>query len=315
MFRWISPDYVILAHVRIPIIIVLAAVACTACSASEPERAAEPTRPTADTEIANSVPSPIRDRGTLNVATDPNYPPMEFLDAGGDLTGAEIELVNAAADVMDLRSDYSIEAFSAVPSAVRTGQFDVGAASLTIRPDRALRNNAVVFAESGSQLIKSSDAQSPDPSSLCGLEVGALEGTFQIEQLLREANECRQQQLPQLKVVPFADLESATVSLSSGELGLLLTESIVSGDLLTDFPDLLTSVGSVRKTLPVAWLTAPDARKLTRTIKRALQRLIDSGYYQSVMQEYGITASSISRAEIIWAEDRQKSPNQRKGSG
>ena len=292
----------------------LATVLLTGCSTSEPQPAPEPAQPTVNTDIAASVPAPIRERGTLTVATDPNYPPMEFLNVDGELTGAEIDLVTAVAEVMDLAPDYTVDAFSAIPTAVRTGQFDLGAATLTVRPDRPLRNNAVVFAQSGSQLISSGDIDL-QTASRCGLEIGALEGTFQINQLLQEAKACRNEQLPQLKVIPFANLESATAALTSNKISLFLTESIVSESLLTSYPDLLSAIGPVREVLPVAWVTSPDARKLTRTVKRALQQLIDSGYYETVMKEYDIRANSLTSPRIIWANDDQKSPTQRTGSG
>ena len=87
-----------------------------------------PTTVATDRELADRVPYQLRNRGVLDIGTDPPYRPMEYLTSDGRLTGVDVHLAQAIAAKLHLAA-----AFSLVPIVVvgiylwlakRMGAFD-----------------------------------------------------------------------------------------------------------------------------------------------------------------------------------------------
>lgn len=85
----------------------------------------------------------IKAAGTIVVGTEGAYPPMNFFK-GKDLTGFEIDLTNALAKNLGLKTEWKVLSFDALLPALGQGRFDMVAASHTITPERA---KAVDFLE------------------------------------------------------------------------------------------------------------------------------------------------------------------------
>ena len=79
-----------------------------------------------------------RPNGTLVVATNATFQPYEYYD-NGRVVGIDIDIMQAVADVLGMKLQVEDMNFDAVVTSVQTGKADVGAAALTVTPDR-LRN-------------------------------------------------------------------------------------------------------------------------------------------------------------------------------
>ena len=79
-----------------------------------------------------------RPNGTLVVATNATFQPYEYYD-NGRVVGIDIDIMQAVADVLGMKLQVEEMNFDAVVTSVQTGKADVGAAALTVTPDR-LRN-------------------------------------------------------------------------------------------------------------------------------------------------------------------------------
>ena len=79
-----------------------------------------------------------RPNGRLVVATNATFQPYEYYD-NGRVVGIDIDIMQAVADVLGMTLQVEDMNFDAVVTSVQTGKADVGAAALTVTPDR-LRN-------------------------------------------------------------------------------------------------------------------------------------------------------------------------------
>lgn len=73
---------------------------------------------------------------TLTVATNATFRPYEYYD-GGQIVGIDIDIVRAVADRLGMTVSVEDMEFDAVITSVQTGKADIGAAGLTVTPDRA----------------------------------------------------------------------------------------------------------------------------------------------------------------------------------
>ena len=100
--------------------IITAALAISACgsddsSSSTSTSTATGITATKDAAIAATVPSKISSAGTLSVASDASYAPMEFVkDGTKDIVGADVDLATALGQVMGLKADVQNATFDAI---------------------------------------------------------------------------------------------------------------------------------------------------------------------------------------------------------
>lgn len=72
----------------------------------------------------------------LTIATNATFRPYEYYE-GGNIVGIDIDIMRAIADQLGMQTEVEDMEFDAVITSVQTGKTDVGAAGLTVTPDRA----------------------------------------------------------------------------------------------------------------------------------------------------------------------------------
>jgi polar amino acid transport system substrate-binding protein len=70
------------------------------------------------------------------IGTNIPYAPAEFLDTAGRVVGFDVDLMNAVAEQMGVRTAFRETEFSAIIPSVSSGTFDVGMAAVTDTRER-----------------------------------------------------------------------------------------------------------------------------------------------------------------------------------
>lgn len=300
----------ILPYVRTLLATVLAAGALltAGCSAAAPDTAPSGTGvPVTDPKLAKLVPPSIRDDGLLTIATDPGYPPMEFRSADGrSVEGVDIDLASAVAAVLDLQPEFEDEAFTAIPDTIRTGRYELGIASLTVRRGRSRDTNAVLYFMSGTRLARSPRAVDLTPTTMCGHSIAAVEGSTQVIHLAKASDHCRERGQSAISIQAFSDQTQVTDAVVTGTAQGMLADSPVAADAVSSHPGELELSGPESDPAPFGMLTAPEFPRLARAVKRATQQLMDSGYYDAVLARWSVEDGAIDRAAIVWADDPRR---------
>src|SRR5581483_1293398 len=83
-------------------------------------------------KIAKLVPAKIRHKGTLKVASDATYAPMELIAKDGKtVIGVDADLAKALGTVMGLKLKVENATFSTIIPGIQSGKYDVGMSSFT----------------------------------------------------------------------------------------------------------------------------------------------------------------------------------------
>lgn len=115
--------------------LVLTAAALTACTGTS-----APEESSASGDGAASDFGLVND-GVLTVATEGTYRPFSFHDdnGAGDLTGYDVEIIQAVADKLDLEVKFEETQWDAIFAGLDAGRFDVIANQVTINDDRTAK--------------------------------------------------------------------------------------------------------------------------------------------------------------------------------
>ena len=115
-------------------------ITMSACSSSTQDTTNtmdEYEKPTLDLSNASGQLKSILDKGTLVIATSPDYPPAEFVDEEGNIFGSEIELAKYVASCLGVELQIEAMDFNGTLVAIDTGKVDMAFSGYGWKKDRA----------------------------------------------------------------------------------------------------------------------------------------------------------------------------------
>ena len=140
-------------------------------------------------EDASGVLARIRERGVLRVATEPYYPPQEFIDPGFDgqdkYRGADMELARLIAERMGVELHIEEMEFTEVLPAVANDVCDLAISALSFTPGRAsshTMSKGYYFSDIPKTviIIRAEDAEKiTSVADLAGKTLAAQQGSLQ----------------------------------------------------------------------------------------------------------------------------------------
>jgi ABC-type amino acid transport substrate-binding protein len=123
--------------------------------------------------------SDIKKKGTLVIASDIEFEPMEFYDPAGNPVGLDIDIAKEIAKSLAVTPEIRMVYWDKLFPTVINGEVDMGISSVTILPDRAkemLFSNP--YFDSGQVLlVRSADTSIRNPQDLNGKKIGVFPDT------------------------------------------------------------------------------------------------------------------------------------------
>jgi polar amino acid transport system substrate-binding protein len=282
-----------------------AALALSACGsdslsegggASPTAGGASPTSAQANEELAAKVPQKIRDKGTITVGTDASYAPSEFLDTDGKtVIGMDVDLFNAVAQQLGLKTEWVPANFDAIITGVQSGKYDIGVSSFTINDDRKQQVNMVSYFEAGTQWAAApGNPKNVDPEKPCGLTVAVQKGTVQEEDDLPPKVKACQAEGKPIKVLPFTGQDQATAAVVTGKADATLADSPVVAYAVKQSGGKIEAVGDIYDSAPYGYVVPKDQTEFAEALAEALKAAEESGAYKDALAKWGTEDGAIS---------------------
>src|SRR5215211_6030187 len=137
--------------------------------------------PAVDEALAAKVPAAIKSDGKIVIGTDATYAPSEFLDADGKtIVGFDVDLFNAVAAKLGLKTEWQSAKFDSIITGVDSGKYEMGISSFTINDERKQQVNMVSYFSAGTQWgTKTGNPNGVQPDGACGKKVAVQTNTVQ----------------------------------------------------------------------------------------------------------------------------------------
>jgi len=262
---------------------------------------------TKDDAIAAALPDKYKQSGTIVVATDPSYAPNEFLPEGSnDPIGMDIDLANALGQVMGLKVTIEPASFDGIIAGINAGRYDMSLSSFTDNKDREESVNFVTYFNAGtSTMVLAGNPQNIKTiTDLCGRPVGAENGTTQLD-LLNDATvdgsvvkACTDAGKPAPIAQGYPKQTDVNSALAAGRIDAYMADSPVVAYAVKQTGDKFEKVGEDQGTAPYGIALPKDPAALTTTVQQAMQKLIDSGAYQKILDNWGVSSGAITNSVI-----------------
>ena len=180
----------------------------------------------------------VKANGTLKVGLEGTYPPFNYQDASGQLTGFEVDFANALAEELGVKAEFQPTKWDGILAALESKRLDVVINQVTISDERKQKYDfSTPYTVSGIQaLTRKADADSiKTPADLAGKKVGVGLGT-NYEQWLKE-------NVPQADIRTYDDDPTKFQDLNVGRIDVILVDRLAAFEMVEKTGDRLAVAG------------------------------------------------------------------------
>jgi polar amino acid transport system substrate-binding protein len=250
--------------------------------------------------IAKQVPAKIRAKGTLIVASDASYAPMEFIAKNGKtVVGADADLAKAIGTVLGLNFKVENATFSTIIPGLHSGKFDIGMSSFTPTKAREKIVDFVTYFAAGMGFyVKSSGAPKvTNLGSLCGLSVGVESTTTEQAAAEAQSKRCTKAGKKKVKVLPFDTQTEANLAVSSGRAQVGFADSEVVDYIVKQSDGRFKLAGKPFDFVPYG-IALPKKNGMAKPVLAAVKYLMKQGTYKTILRKWAVQSGAISNPKI-----------------
>jgi len=218
-----------------------------------------------------------KDEGVIRMGTNAEFPPFEYVE-NGEYAGIDVELAKAIAK--ELGKELVIEdmAFDALIDAVNSGKVDFIAAGMTVRPDREKNVDFSIKYYNASQtiIVKGDNEDIKTKDDLVGKKIGVQTGTTGYDLAV---------EIKDAVVSSYNNGLEATLDLKNGNIDAVIIDNFPAKKYVEKNPELKLIEGQFEEE-QYAIAVKKGNKKLLDQINKALQKLMDDGTYDSILEKY-----------------------------
>jgi polar amino acid transport system substrate-binding protein len=283
----------------IPVLALAAVLPLTACATNTEGLVDNTDTPevSADQALVDSVPAEIRDRGSLQVATNAGVPPTEYKNSDGEFEGFSIDFVNAIGEKLDLKIEFVDSVFPNIIPGIIGGKYDMGAASFTDTKEREKTVDFVTYMEAGSQWVAKADSDL-DPADACGRPIAVLAGGFQASDVLPPASKaCTDAGKPAIEVLEYDTQDAVLNAVTLGRADGLVNDSTACAYVVQQSKGELKIISEIEGVYPFGFVLAKE-NKLTPVIQATVEALMADGTYQEILEKWNLQDGATTESKI-----------------
>src|SRR5215813_8154046 len=257
-----------------------------------------PVTTSVDAALAAKVPASIKSAGKIVIGTDSTYAPSEYLDADGKtVVGFDVDLFNAVAGKLGLKTEWQSAKFDDIIPGVGTGKYDIGVSSFTVNADREKQVTMVSYFSAGTQWAAKSGANI-DPDNACGEKVAVQTATVQVDDITARSKKCTDGGKGAITIDQYQAQSDATNAVVSGKDDAMLADSPVCAYAVKQTNGQLALAGQIYDSAPYGYVLPKDQTDFGSAVASAVQSLISDGTYKTILSHWGVDAGSITSPAV-----------------
>lgn len=248
-------------------------------------------------DVSALLPADIKAKGVLKIGIGPTYPPNEYVDAKGKIVGWDVELFDAVASRLGLKTNYVNATFPQIIGGLGLGTYDLGDSSFTDTKEREKSVDFVTYFNAGSQWA-SKKGNAVDPDDACGLRVAAQKDTNQLlVDLPARSKTCVAAGKKAITIQSYADQSVASSAVVLGKADAVVADSPVIAYAVKQSGGQLQLDGDLYEAAPYGW-PIKKGSTLGTAIQKAMEGLIADGTYTKILARWGIEGGAIDKPAI-----------------
>jgi polar amino acid transport system substrate-binding protein len=255
---------------------------------------------TADPSLVAMVPAALQKAGVMKVGTDSTYAPDEFLASDGHtVQGFDIDLLNAVAAKLGLRTSYESANFDSIIPGVESGKYDFSVSSFTINADREKVVDMVSYFSAGIQWAQKSGTNVLSSiDDACGKKVAAQTGTIEADDLTTRSKACQKAGKSAITIDLYQGQDDATAAVVTGKDDAMSADSQVTAYAIQQTGGKLVTLGPLYEAAPYGFVIKRGEKTFAQAVASAVNALIGDGTYKAILDHWGVDSGAIARSEV-----------------
>ena len=223
----------------------------------------------------------IQKAGELVIATSPDFPPFEELQADGSVTGIEIDILNLICEKLGVKLTIKQMEFDAVVPGIQVGKFDMGVSGISVTPER---EKNVLFTDlyclAAQAIVVTADSAITSKADLAGKKVSVQSGTTAEQFCMAEGYE----------VNSYAANSDAELALVNGKVDAWVIDDLTAADMVKVYneenPGALVILGEAMTTEPYAFAMPFGYEEVVEEINVILNELVADGTVAEIFEKF-----------------------------
>ena len=257
--------------------------------------------PAVDEALAAKVPAEVKSDGKILVGINAEYAPNEFLDPDGKtVVGWDVDLFNAVAAKLGLKTEWQSAVFDAIIPGIESGKYEMGVSSFFITDERKKQADMVSYYNVGTQwLTKKGNPTGIQPDDACGKKVAVQTNTVQdTEDMPKRDKACTSAGKPAITVDSYQDQGQATAAVVSGKDDAMLADSPVVAYAVKQTNGQLELLGDPYDNYFYGSVVKQDQAEFAQAVADAVKALITDGTYKTILDKWGVQAGAIDNPAV-----------------
>ena len=260
-----------------------------------------------DSKIASELPGPVASKGSVTVASDAEYAPMENIEAGGTaVVGADADLGHAMGAVLGIKFDFVNVIFANILPGLQSEKYDLGISSFFDTKDREKTVDMIDYFQAGEGVITLANNKKnySNLDELCGQSVAAETGTVELSDAQAADKNCKYEHKQGMKVLGFATQNEVNLAVTTGRALVGLADTEVAQYQVKVTGGKVRFAGNYAPAVlyglavPRPKGSPPGSGPLTKPVFDALKKLFDDGTYLTILKKYGIQSGALKAPTI-----------------
>lgn len=243
---------------------------------------------------AAELPAGVVEAGAITYGVAASYPPFEF-QLDGELTGFDIDLINAMAAKLDAKAVPMNMTFNGLIPALTGGRIDIINSSMYINPAREEQVDFIPYLKIGNRIV----VQTGNPSkitgrddTLCGKTAAVTIGAIEEIQAKADDQRCKDSALEGIEIRSYPSGPDSYTSLQQGRVDYIYNSTPGVLELQSKVPGAFEAVGEeFDADTFIGLATRKGEKALQDAVSHALKELNDDGTYMALIEKWKLPAT------------------------
>ena len=215
-------------------------------------------------------------------ATDATWPPLEYIDESGNLTGFEVELVPMICEKVGVKMEAKNIPWDTIFAGLANGQYDGGGSGVSVTEDRKKTMDfSTPILQAGQVMIVRNDSKVKGAEDMKGLRVGVQIGTTG-DLVLDDYDVTRKQ---------YDDIGLAIQDMLNGNLDACVCDSLIASDYVLaneNYKNRLKVAGEPFTEEDIAIAVKKGNSELLGLVKKGLEMMKADGSYDALKAKWNL---------------------------
>lgn len=215
-------------------------------------------------------------------ATDATWPPLEYIDESGNLTGFEVELVPMIGEKVGVKMEAKNIPWDTIFAGLANGQYDGVASGVSVTEDRKKTMDfSTPILQAGQVMIVRNDSKVKSAEDMKGLRVGVQIGTTG-DLVLDDYDVTRKQ---------YDDIGLAIQDMLNGNLDACVCDSLIASDYVLaneNYKNRLKVAGEPFTEEDIAIAVKKGNSELLGLVNKGLEMMKADGSYDALKAKWNL---------------------------